>query len=386
MDAFFASCEEAINPSYRNKPLIVGGTENDKRSIVSCPNYIARKRGVKTAMPLSQALKLIPDGIFIRGTRGLYSDYSKKVFNILNKYSPLVQPVSIDEAYMDVTGVLYQYDNDYYKLAVLIKDEIKYDLKITCSIGISSKKICSKIASDMNKPDGITIVPFGREKEFLSKLPVEKIPGVGKNTEIRLKHFGINIIGDILKFDRSFYESGFGINSSYLINIASGKDEREVHIEESERKSLSKETTFEKDMIDRKFLEKELYILLEKACLKLRKKCLKAKTITIKIKYSDFIVNQKSKTRTIYSNLETNFFEDSVSLLNSLTGKNKSIRLLGVKLSELIQDDSIFQENIFNDENKMRNITDKLDKIRSKYNFDIIKFGKTFDPSSGKNG
>jgi DNA polymerase IV len=378
MDAFFASCEEAINPSLKGKPLIVGGTKKDLRSIVSCPNYLARARGIKTAMAITQALALAPDGNFIRGTRGLYSDYSKKVREILFNYTPIVEPASIDEAYLEVSGVLRMYENNPVVLAQKIKDEIKKKIKITCSVGISKKKVCSKIASKQAKPDGITLVPFGKEKEFLAPLPVQRIPGVGKATLIKLTKYGVKTIGDLLKFDRSFFENEIGIYSTYLYKIANGEDDRDVYTESDERKSLSKENTFYEDTSDLKFLSKELYSLLEKACERLRKYNITGKTLTVKVKYTDFTVNQKSFTRTRYSNLEMDFYEDAFYLMKTLLGKGRKIRLLGVKFTELFDEDGAIQENLFYDEEKFRNIVTNLDKIRKKYNFDIIKFGKNF--------
>jgi DNA polymerase IV len=378
MDAFFASCEEAINPSLRGKPLIVGGTREDKRSIVSCPNYLARARGIKTAMSLVMAIKLAPDGNFIRCTRGIYSDFSKRVREIFYKYTPVVEPMSIDEAYLDVTDVLFPYKGDYEKLAFDLKEEIKKTLTITCSIGISSNKVCSKIASRMNKPDGITIVPFNREKEFLHSLPVERIPGVGKSTLKRLNKYGIKLIGDILKFNKSFYENEIGMYSSYLVNVANGIDNREVCLfDDYEQKSLSKESTLNFDTFDRDFLMRELYYLMEKACARLRTKKLKSRTITVKVKYSDFVVNQKSFTKSNYSNFEFDFYNDAIILLNKLLPKQKKIRLLGVRFTELIDDEGM-QANMFSDVDKYNNLLKNVDKIRKKYNYDAIKFGKTF--------
>lgn len=381
MDAFFASCEEALNPSLKGKPLIVGGTKKDLRSIVACPNYLARARGIKTAMPISRAMSLAPDGNFIRGTRGLYSDYSKRVREILCRYTPVVEPASIDEAYLEVSGVLHLYKNDPVLLAIKIKDEIKNNLKITCSVGISRKKVCSKIASKQNKPDGITLVPFGFEKEFLAPLPVQRIPGVGKATLAKLNKYGVKTVSDLLKFDKSFFENEIGVYSSYLFNVANGVDDREVHpeSEEGHQKSLSKENTFWEDKSDIVFLKKELYSLLEKACTRLRKYKLTGKTLTVKVKYPDFSVNQKSFTRTRYSNLEMDFYEDALALMKNLLGKGRKIRLLGVKFSELLDEDGAVQENLFFDEDKFKNVVSNLDKIRKKYNFDIIKFGKNFE-------
>ncbi len=377
MDAFFASCEEAINPSLRSKPLVVGGLRTDVRSIVMCPNYLARAKGVRTAMPLSKALGLVPEANFIRSTRGLYSDYSKRVKKILKSYTPLVQPMSIDEAFLDVTGVLHDYNYEYVELANAIKEEIKKTLDITCSIGISTSKVCSKIASKVKKPDGVTLIPFGGEKEFLGNMPIESIPGVGKSTQARLKRYGINLIRDILKFDKSFYENEIGIHSSFLMNVASGKGSDTIHEEGEERKSLSKENTFYEDTLDRDFLMSEMYYMMEKCCQKLRKDKMKARTITIKIKYFDFKVNQKSFTGHRYSNIESDFYNDAAELLDKILTRKKKIRLLGVKFSEFIKGDDSIQENLFQESDKRENLMKKIDKIRKKYDFDAVKFGRT---------
>lgn len=379
MDAFFASCEEAINPGLRGKPLIVGGTKEDRRSIVACPNYAARAKGIRTAMPLAKAMLLAPEGNFIRSTRGLYSDYSKKVRDIFYKYTPVVQPVSVDEAFLDVSDVLYMHNNDHNELAEKIKNEIKSSLKITCSIGIAANKICAKIGSKMNKPDGITVIPFGREKEFLSGLTIDKIPGAGKATQDKLKKYGIIYIGDLLKYDRSFYENEIGIHTSFLLNVASGKSSDTVKEFNEDRKSLSKENTFWEDTDDREFLHSELYYLMERCCQKLRSISTKGRTITVKVKYFDFKVNQRSFTGKKYSNIETDFYEDAVELLERMLSNKKKIRLIGIKFSELVKGDEFMQENLFDDTDKKENLLKKIDKIRKKYNYDAVKFGRTFD-------
>ncbi|HAY32746.1 MAG TPA: DNA polymerase IV [Ignavibacteria bacterium] len=377
MDAFFASCEEALNPALKLKPLVVGGTKEDKRGIVSCPNYLARAKGVRTAMPLTRALLLVPEGNFIRSTRGLYSDYSKRVRDIFYKYTPIVQPVSVDEAYLDVTGVLHLHNNDYQLLADKLRNEIKNTLKITCSVGIAVNKICAKIASKINKPDGVTVVPFGKEREFLSNMTIDKIPGVGKAAQLKLKKYGIEFIGDILKFDQSFYDKEIKFHTSFLLNVANGKGSDNVKENDEIRKSLSKENTFYEDISDREFLLSELYYLMEKCCQKLRKVKLRSRSITVKVKYFDFKVNQRSYTAAKYSNLETDFYEDATLLLDKMLKNKKKIRLLGVKFSEFVTGDEAVQESIFDDYDKKENLLNKLDTIRKKYDFDIVKFGRT---------
>ncbi len=377
MDAFFASCEEALNPALKLKPLVVGGTKEDKRGIVSCPNYLARAKGVRTAMPLTRALLLVPEGNFIRSTRGLYSDYSKRVRDIFYKYTPIVQPVSVDEAFLDVTGVLHLHNNDYKLLADKLRNEIRNTLKITCSVGIAVNKICAKIASKVNKPDGVTVVPFGKEREFLSNITIDKIPGVGKSAQLKLKKYGIELIGDILKFDQSFYDKEIKFHTSFLLNVANGRGSDNVKENDEIRKSLSKENTFYEDISDREFLLSELYYLMEKCCQKLRKVRLRSRSITVKVKYFDFKVNQRSYTAAKYSNLETDFYEDATLLLDKMLTNKKKVRLLGVKFSEFISGDEAVQESIFDDFDRKENLLNKLDTIRKKYDFDIVKFGRT---------
>ncbi len=376
MDAFFASCEEAVNPKLRGWPLIVGGNKEDKRGIVMCPNYLARAKGVRTAMPMGKAIQLCPEANYIRSTRGLYSDYSKKVRDIFYKYTPMVQPVSVDEAFMDVTDVLHAYKNDYIKLANELKADIKNTLDITGTIGIASTKLCAKMASKIQKPDGLTVMPLGKEKDFIKNLPIENIPGVGKKSQIRLKKYGINVIGDILKFEKDFYES-LGMHTDFLFNVANAQTSDKVNFEgEDDRKSLSKENTFWEDTNDMTFLKSELYSLMEKACYRLRQENTVAKTITVKIKYTDFKVNQKSFTRTKYSNMEKDYYDDAVRLLEMMMAGRRKIRLLGVKFSELEEFDNAYQEELFTDVDKEKNLVEKIDLLRSKYNFGVLSYGK----------
>lgn len=380
MDAFFASCEEAVNPDLRGKPLIVGGTKNDTRGIVSCPNYLARKKGIHTAMPISKALQIAPEGNFIRGTKGIYSDFSKRTREIFYKYTPLIEPMSIDEAFLDVTETLLPFKGDVYSLAESLKNEIKNTLNITCSVGISSNKVCSKIASKENKPDGITYILKHEEMDFLHGLPVQRIPGVGKVTLKYLNKYGIFLIGDILKYDKSFYENVLGMQSGYLINVANAVDKREINtFEDYEQKSLSKETTLDFNTDDLSYLRKELYLVLERSCARLRKKNIVSNSLTVKVKYHDFSVNQKSHILKRFSNVEMDFYDDALKLFDKLYYKGKFIRLVGVKFSDLKSDDGSMQEDLFIQENKFKSLVENIDKIRKKYNYNSVKFGKTFD-------
>ncbi|MBK8553771.1 MAG: hypothetical protein IPL53_23060 [Ignavibacteria bacterium] len=213
----------------------------------------------------------------------------------------------------------------------------------------------------------------------MSKLPIKAIPGAGKSTQERLKRYGINLIEDLLKFDKSFYEHEIGIHTSFLLNVANGKGSDIVSENDEERKSLSKENTFFNDTLDKKFLLSELYYLIERCCEKLRATSMKARTITVKVKYFDFKVNQKSFTGSRYSNLEDDFYKDAIELLEKMLANKRKIRLLGVKFSEFVTGDDSIQENIFQDTDKKENLMKKIDRIRKKYDYDIVKFGRTFD-------
>ncbi len=268
----------------------------------------------------------------------------------------------------------------YYELAFSLKEEIKNTLKITCSVGISSNKVCSKIASKENKPDGITYILKEEEQDFLHSLPVQRIPGVGKVTLKSLNRYGIFLIGDILKFDKLFYEKEIGMHSGYLLNVANAIDNREIiTYEDYDQKSLSKETTLDFNTDDKIYLEKELYLVLERSCARMRKKNYVSNSLTVKVKYSDFTVNQKSHIVNRYSNVEMDFYEDVLKLFDKLYKKGKPIRLVGVKFADLRDDDGSMQEDMFVKEDKYKSLVDKIDKIRKKYNYNAVKFGKTFD-------
>ena len=274
--------------------MVVGG-DPDKRGVVAAASYEVRKYGVHSGMPIGQAKRLCPHAVFVRPTGKRYGEYSRKIMEILGHYSPLVEQVSVDEAYIDYTGCERLFGPPL-KAASSIKDEIFVKLKLPASIGISSNKLVAKIASkEFAKPNGVFLVPFGSEKDFLKPLAVKKLPGVGESTLQRLNDLGIFKIGDLAAFDRELIVAAFGKYGEYLHDSANGIHDGEVETEH-EAKSTGRERTFDEDTLDRGVLERELFTLAEKVGRDLRKEGFHARTVTLKLRYADFKTVTRSRT------------------------------------------------------------------------------------------
>ena len=328
MDCFYAAVEARDNPSLRGKPLIVGGSP-EKRGVVATCSYEARKFGVRSAMASALAKRLCPEAIFISSNFEKYRAESSLIRDIFYRYTPLVEPVSLDEAYLDVT------DHDLYatKIALKIREEILSQTGLTASAGVGPNKLVAKIASDFNKPNGIKVVTPGEVSAFMSPLGLRKINGVGPATERRLQAIGLRTCSDVLKlgFDALIAQLGDRMGR-WLFERCSGIDERPVSIHR-ERKSLGSERTFAKDLSHRADICTELKEISSRVAAQLKAKQLLAKTITLKIKYSDF----KQITRSQSINLGTNSLENILNIANKLMDKTevlqKPVRLIGVSLS-----------------------------------------------------
>ena len=285
MDAFFASVEQLDHEEYRGKPLIVGGLGG--RGVVSTCSYEARKFGVHSAMPTAKAMKLCPQGIFIRGNYPRYSEVSRQIFDIFEHYSPLIEPLSIDEAFLDISGMEHLMDNPF-QYAKKLKHEIKEKTGIVASVGIAPNKFLAKIASDLDKPDGLVVVDKGKVQEFLDPLPVRRIWGVGAKTAMVLERLQIRTIADLRKMTYDVLHKTFGAKTAYhLFMLAQGKDERPV-APRGRAKSIGNEVTFGDDLQN---AEDALQVLLElsvKVGWRLRKAGFKAKTIQLKLRTRDF--------------------------------------------------------------------------------------------------
>ena len=332
MDAFFASVEQRDFPAYRNKPLIVGGQPNSRGVVAAC-SYEARKFGIHSAMPSSQAYRLCPDAIFVKPRFESYRAASAIIREIFSYYSSLVEPLSLDEAYLDVTDTQL-WKSSATLIARQIKKEILQKTQLTASAGISYNKFLAKIASDMDKPDGIYLIKPEQGPAFVEKLEVGKFHGIGRATEAKMKKLGIFTGSDLKQFSLELLQQHFGKVGTHYYNIARGVDHRPV-VNHRPSKSCGVETTFQQDIIDIKQILLQLQLLLDKALQKVAAKQLAAHTLTVKIKYHDF--EQVTRSRTLAKPITGNtpiaaLFEE---LLQSTDVGKRKVRLLGVTLSTL---------------------------------------------------
>jgi len=368
-DAFFAAVEENRDPSLRGRPVIVGGGE---RGVVSTANYVARRYGVHSAMPLRTARRLCPQGVYLTGHHRLYREYSRRLMAMLDGYSPLVEQMSLDEAYIDLTGTERLFGPPV-RTARLIQQRVEEELHLSISVGLATNKLVAKVASDYRKPAGFTVVPPGREAEFLAPLPVERLPGVGPALLEQLRDRGVTIVGDLVQVPPHLLRLSFGEWGELLAHRARGEDLRRVTPRE-EVKSISREHTFEEDVADVGLLESTLVSLTEDVCRRLRGKRLEARTVTVKIRYSDFVTHTCSHTLPRPLDVDEAFFEEVLSLFRQGRRRRYHLRLVGVGLSNLVP--RAWQDDLFDQELPLlRELDLKLDAIREKYGNDAVRRG-----------
>jgi DNA polymerase-4 len=327
MDAFFASVEQHDNPEYKGKPVIVGGLSG--RGVVSTCSYEARKYGIHSAMPMYMARKLCPHGIFLSVRRKRYEEVSKQIFDILYSITPLVEPVSIDEAYLDVTDI----DKNPEVIAKEIKKKVKETTGLTISAGVSYNKFLAKLASDWNKPDGFTVITEDMIPDILKPLPVSKVYGIGEKSEERLKSMGINTIGDLLKLSQENLVEIFGKVGVEIYLRIRGIDERPVETMR-EIKSIGKEKTLEKDTKDKKLLLHYAKLFSDIISEELFRAGLYARTVTVKMKTSDFAIHTKSKTLNKYIRLSEDIYNVAYEIIENIK-LDQHIRLIGLSVSNL---------------------------------------------------
>jgi len=372
LDAFFVSVEQVLNPKLKGKPVIVGG-DPERRGVVASASYEARPFGIHAGMPSSKARRLCPQAIFIRSHFSLYKDASAKFMKILGDFSPYIEPLGLDEAYLDVTGCEEPYGSPQ-KLALAIKERTYKELEITASVGIATCKVVAKIASDLCKPDGLLEIAPGEEQAFLNPLPVAKLPGVGKKTEQSLKEMGITTIGELASLPSDTIKRQVGATGAVLHSYARGIDDREVEAP-GEAKSISQQLTFARDTLDRNFLEANLHNLCQEVCQELRSQNKRAKCVAIRLRYADF----KTITRQVIlreaSNVTQVIFATAQQLLSkALAQQEKPIRLIGIRISSLVGEGK--QLPMFDSGTEKPEHLDKaIDKIRRKYGSTAIKTG-----------
>jgi DNA polymerase-4 len=342
MDAFYASVEQQDNPWLRGKCVIVGGTGN--RGVVCAASYEARKFGVHSAMPGFEARRRCPEGIFIRPRMKRYKEISARVMDRLRDFSPLVEPVSIDEAYMDVSGCKALY-GDAEAIGRRIKEVIFQEVCLTCSVGAAPVKFLAKIASDMEKPDGLTVIEKEDVPAFLETLPVARVPGVGKQTFAVLEAMGIATLGDVKRFPEEILYRQLGKYGRRLMALAHGVDRSKV-APVREHKSASSECTLEEDTDDAALLKKRLLSQAEEVAAELRKLDVKARTVVLKLKHADFRQITRSETLPAPTRSSTVLYREAARLLDQYRLRQK-VRLVGLGASGFVSSALPVQQDLF---------------------------------------
>ncbi len=345
LDAFFAAVEIRDNPKLKGKPLIIGGMPGS-RGVVATASYEARKFGIHSAMPSSHAKKLCPQAIFLRPRFEAYKNASNEVFKILAKYTPQIEPMSLDEAYLDVTSIS---ENDSAtKFAESIKNDIFQITKLTASAGVAANKMIAKIASDINKPNGITVIKPHFSFDFMQPLLLKKIPFIGPVTSMKFSKHCLFTCSDVVSAGKNYILNHFGRSSEWVYERSCGIDESEV-ITTHVRKSIGEEKTFIHDLISKEEIVNELKKIVASLSEDLLKKNIAFKTITVKIKYFDFIIRTKSKSFPLYFHEKYIIEKIALNLLNEFNDKKKPIRLLGISVSNIIDKDKMEQHTLFSD-------------------------------------
>ena len=377
LDAFYCAVEENQTPELRGKPFAVGG-KPDERGVVSSCSYAARKFGVRSAMPMSRAVRLCPGLIIVSGRHRLYSDVSKQVMKRLHTVTPLVEQISIDEAFLDISDL----NEPPERIARGLQAGIRDDLGLPSSIGIAPNKLVAKIATEVGKksakgdqpPFALTIVPSGKEAEFLSPLPADMLWGVGPKTAARLSELGIHTIGDIARWPESELVRLFGENGREMARHARGQDDRPV-VTERETKSISQEVTFSRDVRDDKSLEKTLVELSTEVGRRLRKNELAGTTVKLKIRWPDFTTLTRQVTLPGTTDQDNEIAETALGLLHKVRKSGQAVRLIGVGVSGLGK--PVRQLELWETSSEKERVLQKtLDELREKYGDNAIKRGK----------
>jgi DNA polymerase IV len=372
MDAFFVSVELLDRPDLRGKPVVVGGRP-DQRGVVSAASYEARKFGIHSAMPLRTAGRLCPHAIFLDGHHEKYSEWSDRVASILAKFSPIVEMVSIDEAYLDLSGTERLHGPPLAAADKLLRT-ITRQTGLPCSGGLATTRLTAKVASDQGKPRGLVWVAPGMEARFLAPLPIRKIPGIGEVTERALRALGIETVEQLASHSQEKLETIFGQWGTALYRKARGGDSYEFLID-AEPKSISHNHTFGEDTSDVAEMETMLSHLSQKACKRLREAGLSTRTLTLTIRYAGFETYTRSKTLTEPAQLDTDIFATFLNLFRLHRDTKRKIRLLGVALSALSHGAQQLDLLESDRREKLEKLTKAADHLRDKFGFTSVQFG-----------
>ncbi|MBI5019867.1 MAG: DNA polymerase IV [Ignavibacteriales bacterium] len=371
LDCFFVSVERITNPSLLGKPVVVGG-DAEGRGVIASASYEARKFGIHSAMSTAQALRLCPQLTVVHGHHSEYSSYSNRLYKRMLDIAPVVERASIDEMYLDFTGCESLYENDLPGYMIELHKLVYKEFNLPCTIALASNKLVAKIAVNQVKPNGVTFIPHGTEEKYLAPLPIGVIPGVGKKTEELLKRNGFQIVNDLQMANPKSLGDLLGMNGDWIYKASHGIGSSQLEVEHT-AKSISKEETFSKDISDIGEMEKILHELVQGVCSSLRRKSLKSTTVTVKYRTSDF--KTFSKQRKIEpTNFDPDIFDVAKSILGKLHDGKRKVRLIGVGLSDFVNENELTQD-LFTNTDKQDSAMKALDSLRKKFGDDVIKIG-----------
>ena len=375
MDAFFAAVEQRDDPTLLGKPVVIGADPKGGkgRGVVSTCSYEARAFGVHSAMPISIAYRSCPQAVFLPPDFRKYKKASEQILNILERYTPDIEPISIDEAFMDITGTFHLFKTPS-ALAMRIKEDIRNEVRLVASIGIAPVKMVAKIASDVSKPDGLLEIKPGDVQNFLVPLPVERLWGVGKKSKDILNRLGIYAIGDLLKMPRSKAFEHFGEHGLHLFDLALGIDPRDVAVS-NEVKSVSHEHTFDIDEADPEKVLKVLFIMSQKVSRRLRQEGLKGRTVSIKVRVQNFQTFTRAKTLERRTNFVDTIDRHARQLFRDFFKKGMKVRLIGVRLSQF--EGPYVSDGLFVDpaDFKKESVHHAIDKLKDRFGEEAIHWG-----------
>ncbi|NLV90947.1 MAG: DNA polymerase IV [Firmicutes bacterium] len=370
MDAFFAAIEQRDNPSLRGKPVVVGGRRDSVRGVVSTCSYEARRYGIHSAMPIAQAVKLCPHAIFIPTRMEVYQSVSRQIHDIFRRFSPVVEPISVDEAFIDMTGCEHFYESAE-DIGRQVKAAIYQATSLTASIGIATNKFLAKLASDQQKPDGLTIVYPEEIDDFLLSLDIRQLWGVGEKTEALLRSYGIERVADLRRQSCDWLEARFGQQGRHLYQLSRGIDNRPVIADGEEAQSIGHETTFPRDLSAREDLRRAVAELAANVGWRMRRSNVFGRRITLKARYSDFTTVTRAKTLSRGINDDQSIFDTAWELFETSVTPG-AFRLLGVYASSLSHRQQL---SLFDQDPAADKLTETLDQINLKYGKAVIKRG-----------
>lgn len=372
MDAFFVSVEELRDPSLIGLPVVVGGPAKT-RGVVAAASYEARKYGIHSAMPMARATKLCSSLIRVSGRGSDYSGFSRSVFDIFRRYTPWVEQTSIDEGYLDLTG----FESLYGSLVATgaeIRQTVFDELGLQCSLGLSTSRMVSKVASEMGKPRGMTVVLPGQEAAFLRPLDVGRIPGIGPKMQEQLQGLGVQTVGDLQRLDERLLEEKFGVHGPSLLRRALGQDRSPVRPEKRAPKSIGAETTFPEDLTDRSRVRAALRRLVEKSARRMRVKGFGCCCVTVKLRTHKFQTTTAAFTTDESTWVDQRLFETATGLLDKLWGGRFPVRLVGVRFTQFKPMQNS-QQCLFDGPDRGEQLVTGIDMVRDRFGFDAVSTG-----------